>query len=258
MERALADNPQLNDEQVALVTRWCTSGDRVQAAVGRAGTGKTTTMRVAADAWRNSGYRVIGAAVKGEAARQLAVDAGIDADTVALLLTHCRHGTPILDQNTVLIVDEASTVGDRDLAELIGLAETTGATIRFIGDPAQHGAVPTGGCFEHLTRSPDVATLNIVHRLTDPGERRRADLVRNSRATQAISELCESGQLVLTPSETDTYAIVLERWYQARRVGAAHPIVHGRNRQRRELNQLAQQLLIEDGDRRPHPIGHPS
>ena len=34
---------------VALVTRWCTSGDRVQAAVGRAGTGKTTTMRVAAD-----------------------------------------------------------------------------------------------------------------------------------------------------------------------------------------------------------------
>ena len=48
LERALADNPQLNDEQVALVTRWCTSGDRVQAAVGRAGTGKTTTMRVAA------------------------------------------------------------------------------------------------------------------------------------------------------------------------------------------------------------------
>ena len=36
---------------------------------------------------------MIGAAVKGEAARQLAADAGIDADTVALLLTHCRHGT---------------------------------------------------------------------------------------------------------------------------------------------------------------------
>ena len=96
LERALADNPQLNAEQVALVTRWCTSGDRVQAAVGRAGTGKTTTMRVAADAWRNAGYRVIGAAVKGEAARQLAADAGIDADTVALLLTHCppRHPDP--------------------------------------------------------------------------------------------------------------------------------------------------------------------
>ena len=67
---------------------------RVQAAVGRAGTGKTTTMRVAATAWRNAGYRVIGCAVKGEAARQLAVDAGIDADTVALLLTHSRHGSP--------------------------------------------------------------------------------------------------------------------------------------------------------------------
>ena len=54
LARALAAHPQLNVEQAALVTRWCTSGDRVQAAVGRAGTGKTTTMRVAADAWRNA------------------------------------------------------------------------------------------------------------------------------------------------------------------------------------------------------------
>ena len=80
----------------------------------------------------------------------------------------------------------------------------------------------------------------------------------HSRATQAISELRESGQLVLTPSETDTYAIVLERWYQARRDGAAHPIVHGRNRQRRELNQLAQQLLIDDGTVDPARVGHPT
>ena len=158
----------------------------------------------------------------------------------------------------MLIVDEASTVGDRDLAELIGLAETTGATIRFIGDPAQHGAVPTGGCFEHLAKQPDVATLNTVHRLTDPGERRRADLVRNSRATQAISELCESGQLVLTPSETDTYAIVLERWYQARRSGAAA----SDRAWPQPATPRAQPPRPTTADRRRrrrlHPIGHPS
>ena len=55
-------------------------------------------MRAAADAWRNAGYRVIGGAVKGEAARQLAADAGIEADTVALLLAppprHNRCSTP--------------------------------------------------------------------------------------------------------------------------------------------------------------------
>ena len=39
-----------------------------------------------------AGYRVIGAAVKGEAARQLAADAGIEADTVALLLTRADAG----------------------------------------------------------------------------------------------------------------------------------------------------------------------
>ncbi len=75
---------------------WLTSGDRVQCAVGRAGTGKTTTMRVAAQAWTAAGYRVLGASVKGEAARLLADDAGIESDTVAMLLARSdrRHPCP--------------------------------------------------------------------------------------------------------------------------------------------------------------------
>jgi hypothetical protein len=43
-------------------------------------------MRAAADAWRAAGYGVIGAAVKGEAARHLAVGAGIGTETVAWYL----------------------------------------------------------------------------------------------------------------------------------------------------------------------------
>ena len=115
----LAEHPTLSDEQRQLVRAWCTSGDVAQAAVGRAGTGKTTTMRAAAAAWRAAGYRVIGAAVKGEAARRLADDAGIDADTVALLLSRARANPATIDARTVVIVDESSTLGDRDLAELL-------------------------------------------------------------------------------------------------------------------------------------------
>ena len=122
----------LSDEQRHLVTAWCTSGDRVQGAVGRAGAGKTTAMRAAARAWESAGYRVIGAAVKGEAARQLADDAGIEADTVALLLARLRRHEPVLDARTVLIVDEGSTIGDRELLELIAACRTGR------GDAAHH------------------------------------------------------------------------------------------------------------------------
>ncbi|MGH9137047.1 MAG: MobF family relaxase [Acidimicrobiales bacterium] len=245
---AVAAEPQLSDEQAQLVRRWCTSGDVVQAAVGRAGTGKTTTMRVAADAWRRAGFRVLGAAVKAEAARLLAAEAGLETDTVARLLARARRGDVDLDARSMLIVDEASTVGDRDLAALIRLAQRSGSAVRFLGDPAQHSAVPAAGCFEYLAGDPDVAKLETIHRLVDVGERHRAELVRDGRARRAIAEMEAAGQLVLRPSEAETYAAVLARWYRARRNGMPHPIVHGRNQQRRELNQLAQQLLVADGE----------
>ncbi len=45
IDAAVASADRFSDEQEELVRTWLTSGDRVQCAVGRAGTGKTTTMR---------------------------------------------------------------------------------------------------------------------------------------------------------------------------------------------------------------------
>jgi hypothetical protein len=206
-------------------------------------------MQVVADAWTACGHRVLGAAVKGEAARQLADDAGIESETVAMLLARSDAGIRVLDSRTVLIVDEASTLGDRDLLRLCDLAVETGATLRLIGDTAQHGSVPAGGTFAELVdhlggRTPELST---VRRLTDPGELRRADLVRSGKVREALDELEASGQLVLTASDHDTHAAMLARWYSERAAGSHHPMVHGRNRQRRALNGVAQQILISDG-----------
>jgi len=243
------DAIHLSDEQRALVRSWCTSGYRVQAAVGRAGTGKTTTMRAAAHAWRAAGYRVTGCAVKAEAARQLAGDAGIEADTVALLLARATGGQLVLDRDTILIVDEASTIGDRDLLAILRLADGAGATVRLIGDTAQHGSVPAGGSFAQLVElgGDDTPELTEVRRLRDPAQCRRSELVRSGQIIRALDELQESGQLVLTDSDAETYAAMLDRWYVHRRSGDDHPMVHGRNRQRRLLNQIAQAVLAADG-----------
>src|SRR4029079_15113755 len=129
----------LTAEQQALVTSWCQSGARYQTAIGRAGTGKTTTVAACADAWRAAGYRVMGAAVKGEAARTLAAATGIECETVAWFLAHDDGGVNPFDARTVLVVDEASTLSDRDLDRLMTMTANAAASLRLIGDPAQHG-----------------------------------------------------------------------------------------------------------------------
>ena len=68
LDRALLTAERLSAEQRNLVRQLCTSGNRVQCAIGRAGAGKTTTMRTASAAWEAEGFQVVGCAVKGEAA----------------------------------------------------------------------------------------------------------------------------------------------------------------------------------------------
>jgi conjugative relaxase-like TrwC/TraI family protein len=247
--RALDGFPTLSAEQRHLVEALTTSGHGVQCAIGRPGAGKTHAMRAAAGAWTAAGWRVVGAAVKGDAARHLATQAGIPTETLAWYLAHDDPARHPLHARTVLIVDEAGTVGDRDLDRLLGLAERTGAAVRLIGDPAQHGAVAAGGMFRVLAeRHPaDTPQLTAGRRVQHAGDWAAAEALRAGRIADALTLLDQSGHLHVTRRSADAYLGVLERWWTAYEGGDHHPMVDRRNAVRRTLNQLAHRLLQTAG-----------
>ena len=246
---ALDDAAHLTGEQRTLVESFCTSGHAIQCAIGRAGAGKTSTMTVAADAWQRAGYRILGTAVKGEATRHLAEGASIQTETVAWILAH-RHSPDLpLDKRTVLIVDEASTLSDRDLHALIDLCSQHGTALRLVGDPDQHGAVRAGGmfgylCQHHPEHTPELATM---HRVRDPADRAAAQALREGRAEQAIQLLEDAGHLHIAGNEVDLYLGMLNRWWAAHQAGDDHPMVDRRHHTRRQLNRLARRLLKANG-----------
>jgi conjugative relaxase-like TrwC/TraI family protein len=248
IDQALANNSELTGEQRHLVQALCGSGLGVQCAIGRAGAGKTTTMRVAAEAWRAAGYHVIGAAVKGEAARQLAAGADIPTETVAWYLA--RADQPPLHDRTVFIIDEASTLSDRDLDALLDMAEHTGATIRLIGDPDQHGAVAAGGMFRHLcaTHPEHTPELSTTHRVADPADQAAARLLRSGRTHDALAALDRAGHLHIADNDIDLYLGMLGNWWDAHQAGSPHPMVDRRHHTRRVLNRLARQLRRASGE----------
>ena len=59
---------------------------------------------------------------------------------------------------TVLVIDEASTLADRDLDALMTMAIQAGASIRLIGDPAQHGAIAAGPLAKNNATRPASAS----------------------------------------------------------------------------------------------------
>lgn len=245
-----ASDITLSIEQQDLVRSWVTSGHAIQAAIGRPGTGKTTTMRVAVDAWQRAGFRLKGAAVKGEAARILAKEADLDANTVAHYLAIYRRGHNPLDARTVLIVDEASTLSDWDLADIIAMTTEAGAALRLIGDPAQHQSVQAGGSWEtQLTRfAIDTPELKHQRRLTNPAEIEATELIRSGDLKQGLTTLDSIGHVQKFDSWDDAYRPLIQRWWTMRQNGNGHPLVERTNTQRQVLNAIAQQVRVKAGE----------
>ncbi|HET7489618.1 MAG TPA: MobF family relaxase [Acidimicrobiales bacterium] len=248
IEDTLAAHPHLTGEQRHLVSAFCSSGRGVQCAIGRAGAGKTTTMRAAAEAWREAGYEVLGAAVQGEAARQLSAGAGISTETVAWYLA--RADRPPLHERSVLLVDEASTLSDRDLDALLHLAGRAGAAVRLIGDPDQHGAVAAGGMFRYLCMAGGEATpeLATAHRVRDPADREAARLLREGHTADALTQLADAGHLHLVNNDLDLYLGMLSHWWDAHDGASPHPMVDRRHATRHVLNRLARQMRSAHGE----------
>ena len=252
IQGVLAQHDYLTDEQRALVRAWCRDGHRFQAAIGRAGTGKTTTVAACARAWEHAGYRVRGAAVKGEAARTLAAATGIRCETLAWYLAHADPDDLPLDARTILVVDECSTVSDRDLDAVMTMALRSGASVRLIGDPAQHGAVEAGGMFRVLcAQHPETPELRATHRVKNAEDRAAAEALRNGRIDEALDLLASAGHLHIVDDELTLHREVLSRWWAAHLAGEEHPMVDRRNATRRQLNRLAHVMLRAHG-----AIGH--
>lgn len=247
---AVTDGSTLSAEQIALVTGFCVGGSRVRVAVGVAGAGKTFTLTSAREVWDAAGWKVMGATVASRAKQELS-EAMPSKTLASLLTTWDKTGINPLDAKTVLVVDEAGTVSDRDLAGVVRMVEDAGAALRLIGDPAQHGSVQAGGLYRMLCEDESTIRLTTSRRVKHDVDRVAATLMRgdaNADPAQALAMLKDAGHLIVTSSEAEAYAAVLTRWWDAHNDGIEHPIVEATNRIRLDLNTAAQHLRRTAGE----------
>ena len=246
---------QLGDDQVAMVRSICGSGDRFQAVVGPAGSGKTAALEIAARAWESAGFEVVGAAVNGTAAEVLQRSTGVPSRTVAGLVTRLdTTDRPIISERTVVLIDEASTLGNRQHARLVDHVTRAGAAMRTIGDPSQHGAVEAGGMWEHLVaqhaeRTPRL-TRNRRQSTEEMTDVRMANLdYRSGRIAEAIGRLETNQRIVTAATSGELLDQLTADWYVDRKTSpdSTSRMMAEHHRERRALNNRAQALLSADG-----------
>ena len=178
------------------------SHNRIVAIQGIAGAGKSTVLKPVADILREEGKQGLGLAVQNTLVQMLERETGIPSMTVARFLK--RHAA-LLDggdktalakarqelRGTVVLLDEASMVGNGDKEKLVSLANLLQLD-RFaaIGDRKQLGAVDAGKPFDVMQQAGiETATMSINIRARDKALREAQYAAQGGRIDEALRHL---------------------------------------------------------------------
>jgi conjugative relaxase-like TrwC/TraI family protein len=204
----------LNDEQIS-AARYATASGRLAIVEGAPGTGKTTLFAPMVAAWKESGYRVLGTATAWRVANALRDDLNIEARATASWLAGLDHGRSFLDDQTVLVVDEAGLLSSRDMHRLLDAADTTGAKIVLAGDRDQLQAIGAGAGLALAAHGIEVSKVTTIVRQKEPWLRVAILEFGRGHAGPALEAFSEQGSIVEADGERAAVRAVVDQTWQA-------------------------------------------
>jgi conjugative relaxase-like TrwC/TraI family protein len=188
-----------NEGQKAAVRHVLGSRDRVMIIRGVAGTGKTTLEQEIGEALAETGKPVVAVAQSTKARDVLRTQAGMaTADTVAMFL----KSEPMQQsaKGGVILVDEASLIGTRDMGRLFEIAESVNARVVLVGDRRQHRSVTAGEPLKLLEGRAGLRVAEVTEILRQQGDyKEAAKALSEGRVADAFAELDKLGWIREVP-----------------------------------------------------------
>lgn len=183
-----------NEGQKVAVRHVLGSRDRVMIIRGVAGTGKTTLEQEIGEALAEAGRPVVALAQSVKASREvLREEAGFaQADTVARFLKDQEMQQAA--RNGVILLDEASQLGTRDMMQVFNVAEAVNARIILVGDRRQHRSVTAGEPLKLLEETAGLKVAEVTEILRQQGDyKKAAQALSEDRTGEGFEELDKLG-----------------------------------------------------------------
>jgi Ti-type conjugative transfer relaxase TraA len=216
LRRRLAESTTLGREQL-LAFQHVTQTRDLSVVVGYAGTGKSTMLGAAREAWEADGYQVRGAALSGIAAEQLEAGAGIASRTVHSLLFQWEQGREVLTDRDVLVVDEAGMIGSRQMERLLSQAQAAGAKVVLVGDPEQLQAIEAGAAFRAIAERVGAAEITEVRRQREAWQQQATRELATERTDAALARYQQAGMVHGHATLDEARAAIVAGWDAARK-----------------------------------------
>jgi conjugative relaxase-like TrwC/TraI family protein len=209
---------QLSEEQQEAVVSVCQE-QHFSILQGSAGAGKSASMDCVRIAYENEGFKVVGATIAKSAAKNLAQEANIETHTVAKLLSDINKGKSLLNEKTILLVDEAGQLGTKQLAKLVSAAEVKGSKLVLVGEDKQLEAIEHSGSLRYLSR-PEIlgaSRIETIRRQNTEWARRTVSDFRDGNAIKALNEYNNRGLLYFSDDSRSSKQCLVEQWNSYRK-----------------------------------------
>lgn len=250
IERGLADYAErkgyaLGSDQQAAAIGLLSSRDLVNGLDGPAGTGKSTLFEAVRRIAERQGYQVRGYAPTGRAAHQLTESAGIKSQTVDSYLLSKDEAQ---GGRQLWVIDEASMLGSKKLAELLARAQSSGARVIMSGDTRQHPAISAGRMFDVLQQSGVMQTVGLseIWRQQERGYRDVATALSARDVATAFGLLRDQGRIYEIPNREDRIQTMVTDYLGRDREHTY--MITPRNADRHEVNDLIRAELHQRGE----------
>src|SRR5271157_5465285 len=246
--RALLAGSTLGGEQ-RLAFGHVTRARDLAVVVGYAGSGKSTMLGTARQAWEGQGYTVRGAALSGIAAEGLEAGSGITSRTIASWERAWAQGFELLGPRDVLVLDEAGMVGSRQMARVLDAVHAAGAKLVLVGDAEQLQAIEAGAAFRAIAERVGAAEITTVQRQQIDWQRDATRELATGRTADALARYQNAGMVHVHATDEAARAALIAGWQTARRQVGENQIILAHTRDDvRALNEAARALRRDAGE----------
>ena len=216
---------------------------------GYAGTGKSTMLGAAREAWELGGSRVLGAALSGIAAENLQGGSGIATRTLASFEYSWARGADTLTARDILVVDEAGMIGTRQMERLSAEVLRAGAKLVLVGDVQQLQAIEAGAAFRLLAERHGAAEIGEVRRQQQTWMRDATRAMATGDMAAALKSYSDAGAVHAAETRDAARAALIDRWDAERRAdpAASRIILTHMKTEVKMLNDSARERLATQG-----------
>jgi conjugative relaxase-like TrwC/TraI family protein len=196
---AILEDTFLNPNQKEVVSKIFTNSDGVLILEGKAGTGKTTTLKAIEKGMIQNNFEITILAPTNKAVEVLQQEGFGGAMTVSKYLTESKKDSAQPQTpnkfNQYLIVDEASLVSVRQLNQLLELANTKSQRALLVGDTKQHKSVERGNILKTMQAHSQVRTysLSSIQRQTTKESKSAVEDLSQGNVESGISKFQKLG-----------------------------------------------------------------